>query len=191
MTKYIAICFLLFSSLSLKLSAQDIPPPNPSMVISVLSGYSVSFLFDEISEYKNGILNGGQSTFIRIGAVMDWKLQFNADQSIFYGESNPANQMELNNVGVVVVSTGSNLDDGSNIINYAKVSPIALSSSEITLMDKGSLSNRGYENRNSFTLNWEMGTKRGNMNSESLLQQMLEADTYTVNIILTLSPSNN
>ncbi|PLX08303.1 MAG: hypothetical protein C0598_12355 [Marinilabiliales bacterium] len=191
MRKQLYILILLISVLLPELKAQDIPPPNPSMVISILSGYSVTFMFDDISEYKNGILNGGQATFIRIGAVMDWKLQFNADQSIFYGESNPSNQMELNNVGVVVTSTGTNLDDGSNIINYAKVSPIALSSSEITLMDKGSLSNRGYENRNSFTLNWEMGTKRGNMNNESILQQMIEADTYMVNIILTLSPSIN
>lgn len=172
------------------LNAQDIPPPNPTMVISILSGYSVSFTFDEMTEYKNGIINQGQTTFIRIGAVIDWKLQFKADQSIFYGENNPSNQMELNNVGVVVVSSGTNQDDGSNILNYAKVSPIALESNDVTLMTKGTMSNRGYENRNSFTMNWEMGTKRGNMNSESILQQMLESDTYVVNIILTLSPYN-
>lgn len=172
------------------LNAQDIPPPNPTMVISILSGYSVSFTFDEMTEYKNGIINQGQTTFIRIGAVIDWKLQFKADQTIFYGENNPSNQMELNNVGVVVVSSGTNQDDGSNIINYAKVTPIALESNDVILMTKGTMSNRGYENRNSFTMNWEMGTKRGNMNSESMLQQMLEADTYIVNIILTLSPYN-
>ena len=185
------IYILLTLSLIIKSAmAQDIPPPNPSMVISILSGYSISFDFDTMDEYKNGIKNGGQSTFIRIGAVLDWKLQFAADQNIFYGDNNPANQMELNNVGVVVVSNGTNLDDGSNIINYAKTAPIALSASEITLMTKGNLSNRGYENRNSFSLNWEMGTKDGNMNNQSILEQMISADTYTVNVILTLSPSS-
>ncbi|NOY49968.1 MAG: hypothetical protein GXO88_05335 [Chlorobi bacterium] len=188
------ICFYimlsLFSASAGRVLAQDIPPPNPSMVISIVSGYSVSFLFDQMDEYKNGILNGGQQTFIRIGAVNDWKLQFKADQNIFYGDNNPANQMELNNVGLVVQSTGTNQDDGSNIINYAKPEPLALSGSDQTLMTKGSGSNRGFENRNSFTLNWEMGTKRGNMNNQSILEQMIEADTYTVSIILTLSPAN-
>jgi len=182
---FILLVLMVFG---LKARTQDIPPPNPSMVISILSGHSILFVFDEISEYKNGIINQGQSTFIRIGAVLDWQLQFKADQTIFYGDNNSSNQMELNNVGVVVVSTGTNQDDGSNIINNAKYAPLALEGNDVTLMTKGTLSNRGFENRNSFTLNWEMGTKRGNMNNQSMLEQMLAADTYTVNIILTLSP---
>lgn len=181
---------ILLLLITIGLVGQDIPPPNPSMVINIVTGYSVSFNFDEMTEYKDGILNQGQSTFIRIGAVMDWKLQFNADQTIFYGTNDPSNQMELNNVGVVVVSTGTHLDDGTNIINYAKTAPMALESNPVTLMTVGSLSNKGYGIRNSFTLNWEMGTKRGNMNNQSILDQMIKQDTYTLNIILTLTPSS-
>ncbi len=169
---------------------QDIPPPNPSLVINIVTGYSVAFDFDEMTEYKNGIMNQGQSTFIRVGAIMDWKLQINADQSIFYGTNNPANQMELNNVGVVVVSTGTNLDDGSNIINYAKTVPVALENNPVTILNVGTESNKGYGIRNAFTLNWEMGTQRGNMNNQSILDQMIEQDTYTLNIILTLTPAS-
>ena len=185
-TKLITVLLVLAAGFGY---GQDIPPPNPSMVINIVSGYSVSFNFDEMTEYKNGILNGGQSTFIRIGAIMDWKLQFNADQSIFYGTNNPANQMELNNVGVVVVSTGTNMDDGTNIVNYAKTAPIALESNPVTILTVGSETNKGYGIRNSFTLNWEMGTQRGNMNNQSILDQMIQQDTYTLNIVLTLSPS--
>jgi len=183
----IYITLLVFLVVLGSLKSQDIPPPNPSLVISIVSGHSVVFVFDEIDEYKNGILNAGQSTFIRIGAVADWKLQFNADQSIFYGGNNPANQMELNNVGVVVISTGTHQDDGTNIINYAKTAPVALESNAITIMKKGTLSNKGYGIRNSFTFNWEMGTGRGNMNNQSMLEQFLAADTYNINIVLTLS----
>lgn len=182
-----SLILLILISVSLNLRAQDIPPPNPSLVINIVSGYSVVFNFDEMIEYKDGILNGGQSTFIRVGAIWDWKLQFSADQSIFYGENNPANQMELNNVGVVVISTGTNLDNGTNIINYAKTAPIALENTDIILLTKGTNTNKGFGLRNAFTLNWEMGTKRGNMNNQSLLQQMIVSDTYTINIILTLS----
>ncbi len=183
----LSLVILLLTIVTLQLRAQDIPPPNPSLIINIVSGYSVDFVFDDIEEYKNGILNGGQSTFIRIGSIYDWKLQFAADQIIFYGENDPANQMELNNVGVVVVSTGSNLDNGTNIINYAKAAPIALESSDITLLTKGAGTNKGYGIRNAFTINWEMGTKRGNMNNQSILEQMIASDNYTLNIILTLS----
>lgn len=187
MKSKLSLILLLLFIVTLNLRAQDIPPPNPSLVINIVSGYSVIFNFDEMTEYKDGILNGGQSTFIRVGAIWDWKLQFSADQSIFYGENNPANQMELNNVGVVVISTGTNLDNGTNIINFAKTAPIALENTDIILLTKGTDTNKGFGVRNAFTLNWEMGTKRGNMNNQSLLQQMIASDTYYINIILTLS----
>lgn len=176
--------FLIFTS---GIKSQDIPPPNPGLVINIVSGYSIEFVFDEIAEYINGISGAGQSTYIRIGAIYDWKLQFKADQIMFYGTNNPSNQMELNNVGVMVVSTGTNQDDGSNIINNAKVAPVALESNDVTLLTKGVLTNKGYGIENAFILNWEMGTRNGNMNSLTMLEQNLGADTYTLNIMLTLS----
>ena len=75
----------------------------------------------------------------------------------------------------------------SNIINYAKVAPLALEFSDVTLMTKGALTNKGYGIENTFYLNWEMGTQNGNMNPTRMLDQMIPADTYTLNIILTLS----
>jgi hypothetical protein len=186
--KHIQTCLALVLLLCAgHIKSQDIPPPNPGLVINIVTGYSILFVFDEVSEYQNGIMGGGQSTFIRIGSIYDWKLQFKADQPIFYGTGNPSNQMELNNVGLIVVSVGSNQDDGSNIINYAKTVPVALESNDVTILTKGALSNKGYGTRNSFSLDWEMGTMRGNMKSESMLEQMLPADSYTLNIILTLS----
>lgn len=189
MQKTIAILVLVvfFLPVCHPLKAQDIPPPNPGLVINIVSGYSIEFVFDEIDEYINGIMNAGQSTFIRIGSIYDWKLQFKADQIMFYGTNDPTHQMELNNVGVTVASIGTNQDDGTNIINYARTAPIALESNDITLLTKGSLSNKGYGIENTFTLDWEMGTRNGNMNQTRMLDQLIPADTYTLNIILTLS----
>jgi hypothetical protein len=167
--------------------SQDIPPPNPGLVINIVTGYSIEFVFDEIDEYINGIANAGQQTYIRIGAIYDWKLQFKASQDMFYGTNDPGHQMELNNVGVMVSSIGTNQDDGSNIVNYAKYAPIALEDNDVTLMTKGTLSNKGYHYENRFMLNWEMGTQNGNMNPTRMLDQDLAADTYTLHIILTLS----
>ena len=180
-----AMLILLFSGH--RAQAQDIPPPNPDLVINILSGQSIVFTFDTMDKYKDGILGGGQSTFIRIGSIYDWKLDFKADQIMFYGTGNPANTIHLDNVGVIVVSTGTNLDDGSNTTNNAKFLPLALSSTDVNLMTVGSGTNKGYAIRNSFTLNWEMGTRRGNMNPQRMLDQNLAADTYTLNVVLTLS----
>lgn len=181
------LVFLLIALAVRPLHAQDIPPPNPYININIVSGNVIQFVFSDINQYLNGILNGGQSTFIRVGCITDWKLTFHTDQAMFYGTNNPAHTMELNNVGLVVVSTGTNLDDGSNIINNAKTLPLALSNTPVLLLTKGSGSNIGYGLRNSFTLNWEMGTRRGNMNNQTMLEQALYPDTYELDITLTLS----
>jgi hypothetical protein len=182
----ILLTLILFLGTS-SVKSQDIPPPNPGLVISVVYGQVIQFDFNDIGDYINGIQNSGQSTFIRIGAIYDWKLQFKADQLMFYGTNDASHQMELNNVGVRVESQGTNLDDGSNIINYAKLAPIALESDDVTLMTKGVLSNKGYHYENQFYLNWEMGTRNGNMNQLRMLDQALSPDDYTLTIILTLS----
>ena len=189
MKKTIFILIVLTSLCTHKgVISQDIPPPNPDLVINILNGQSIVFVFDEMSEYMNGIMNAGHVTFIRIGSIYDWKLQFNADQVMFYGTGNPSNTMALNNVGVIVTSVGTHQDDGTHLISYAKVVPLALESAAVTLLTKGSISNKGYALRNSFTLGWEIGTRRGNMNPIRMLEQNLGADTYNLNVVLTLSP---
>lgn len=186
----INIWFLLFFGVLFSanwVSAQDIPPPNPDLAINIVSGENITFTFDTMDEYKNGIMGGSHSTFVRISSIYDWKLDFKADQIMFYGNSNPTHTISLDNVGVIVVAIGINQDDGSNIVNNAKFLPLALESTDVNLMTVGSGTNKGGGLRNSFTLNWEMGTQRGNMNPLRMLDQNLAADTYTVNAILTVT----
>jgi len=156
----ILIPFLAFVLNGLAVNAQDIPPPNPDIAINILSGESIVFVFDEIDEYINGILNGGQITTIRIGSIYDWQLHFKADHAMFNGTINPSNTMQLDNIGVVVESFGTNNDDGlnPNIHNNARNFPLALSSIDVLLMTKGKQTNIGYAPRNSFHLRWECGT---------------------------------
>ena len=44
------------------------------------------------------------------------------------------------------------------------IAPVALESTDVTILTKGILTNKGYGIENSFTLNWEMGTQQGSMN---------------------------
>jgi len=170
------------------LKSQDIPPPNPGLALNLVSDNIIEFTFDEFIEYQNGI-NAGQSTFIRIGAIYDWKLQFNADELTFIGVL-PGSTMALNNLGVTISSIGTNTEFNGHITNLATV-PIGLESGYVTLLTPGTLTNKGYHYENRFTLNWEMGTMLGTMNGVSMLDQMIsgliKADDYTVNVILTLS----
>lgn len=187
MKKILACIAFLMLSGNLHLKSQDIPPPNPGLTLNLVTGNSIGFEFDEIDEYNNGI-NAAQATFIRVGAIYDWKLQFKADNDMFYGTDDPSNHMELNNLGLTVVSIGTNQDDGSNLINNAKFVPVVATVTDQTLLTRGTLTNKGYGIENSFTFNWEMGTQNGvNMNNISLLDQMLAPDTYTLTITLTLS----
>jgi hypothetical protein len=181
------ILLMIFMGLPGRSVAQDIPPDNPYIDINIVSGNSIEFVFNTIEKYVNGIMDEGQSTYIRIGCITDWKLEFSADQAMFYGTDNPTHQMELNNVGITIQSTGTNQDDGSNILNYAKNLPVALASSDALVLTKGSGTNKGYGIKNSFIINWEMGTRRGNMNSQSIFEQWIPADIYTLNVIFTVS----
>ncbi len=65
---------VLFTLAAKPLKAQDIPPPNPYININIVSGNAIQFVFDDINKYINGIFNGGQTTFIRVGCIADWKL---------------------------------------------------------------------------------------------------------------------
>jgi len=185
--KLLFLALLLFLGAG-SLKSQDIPPPNPGLVINITDGWVIDFIFDEFNEYQNGI-NAGQSTFIRIGAIYDWKLQFNADQLTFIG-SLPGNTMALNNLGVTISSVGTNTEFNGHITNNATVA-VGLESGFVTLLTPGSLTNKGYHYENRYTLNWQMGTMQGTMNNKSMLDQMIdgdiEADDYTVTVILTLS----
>lgn len=186
----IIIILLFFSTLLYqnRLRSQDIPPPNPELSVNILSGQSIVFVFDDMIEYMNGIMNAGHVSYVRVLSIYDWQLQFKADQVMFYGTADATNTMPLNNIGLIVTSIGSNLDDGSNIINYAKNLPLALESTDVLLLTKGSISNKGGGLRNTFTFAWECGTMRGNMNPVSMLDQHLASDSYQLNVILTLSP---
>jgi len=182
------VCILSAFFLHKEAKSQDIPPPNPDLAINIISGQSIVFLFDDMNEYMNGIMGAGQVTYIRVLSVTDWQLQFKADQVMFYGTNDASNTMPLNNVGVIVTSVGTNLDDGSNIVNNAKNIPLALESTDVLLLTNGSLTNKGGGLRNTFTFDWECGTMRGNMNPLSILEQHLGSDTYNLNVVLTLSP---
>lgn len=175
--------FMLFCC-NIKINAQ---PNNPNISLNIKSGENIVFNFNTLNELKNGIVNAGHDTYIRVGCANNWDLSFRTNDSEFSGTNNPTNVMPLNNIGVKIVSTGNNLDDGSNIVNNAKFNALALSNSDVILLTKGILKNAGFGIKNSFVFRWEAGTKSGNMNNTSVFDQYIPADSYTTTIVITLS----
>jgi hypothetical protein len=195
MKKVIACILLFILTANACLKSQDIPPPNPSLALNIVSNAIIDFDFDEFDKFVYGIGSGspytGPSTFIRILAIYDWKLQFSADQPTFVAVS--GNTMDLDNLGVTISSTGTNTEFNGHITNNATV-PVGLTynlTDAPVLLTKGSLTNKGGGIENSFVLYWHMGIMQGTMNPQSMLDQMtegyLEADDYTVTVVLTLS----
>jgi hypothetical protein len=189
MKPLIPIILLLICLCGPKLRAQDIPPPNPGLAINITQGWNIQFVFDEFDEYVNGIPNTGQDTYVRIGAILDWKLEMMADADMLYG-IDPSHTMELNNIGVVVDCMGTNqcsINSNLNIQNNTLVGPLALDDQAVTLLQSGTLGNKGYQAENHFILHWEMGTRQPGMHPNSILEQMLAPDTYSVIVNLILS----
>lgn len=161
-------------------------PNNPGLSLNIMTGGSIEFNFDEISDFLNGIQDGNQNSEIRVGALGNWKLEFKTNSAQFEG-THSGNYMPLNNLGVKVVSTGTNHDDGSNLINHAKSLPLALDDQPVLLLEPGNDGNRGYGVRNAFSLLWEMGTRNGNMNNLTLIEQAIQPDRYELTIEFTLT----
>jgi len=58
-----------------------------------------------------------------------------------------------------------------------------LSLSEVILLDNdGSNLNAGYDVDNTFCILWEMGTKAGSMNAQSIFIQNLKKSSYSTNV---------
>jgi len=138
----------------------------------------IVFDFTTLNEYKEG-LGGYQGDYASAGSVSstaNWMLGYKAQGDFLHTDGSTT--MPLNNAGVTVEFTGSN-----PIENYASADPQALSLSEVTLLEyDGINSNAGDGVDNEFVVYWEMGTKAGDMNEESLFEQNLKKGSYRTNV---------
>ena len=148
---------------------------NTTMALT-LDNSGIEFDFNTLEDYNNG-LGGYGSAYASEGSVSstaNWKLGFVANDD--FAHTDGTTTMPLNNLGVTVEWTGSNDVD---VIAASKALDDA---EELIIEHDGSNSNAGDDAANSFTIYWEMGTKAGNMNSQSIFEQDLKKGTYTVDV---------
>ena len=135
---------------------------------------SIQFNFVTFEDFANGIggLNGEYQLTGYIKSSDDWVLSF-ASIEPFWHEDRIAS-MPLDNVGLTVKSP-----DYSRTNNFAESEPLPLSSTQTIILSSKTKWERGNNNPNyTFTIFWEMGTMKRNMNSNSILKQNLPKGEY-------------
>lgn len=170
---------------------------------------SVSFVFDEMEEFKQGIKaerprNGGaykskgvQNGIHRFGvdATVNWKQDWKADINGDHvrGENwsgNRRQKLAINNIGAKFST-----DRARNEIVPTDNGAVALSNRDFTIIKrKNGHSNIGEASDNQFEVIWRVGTQerpqRGStprMNEKSLLEQQIGSEAFKFDVIFTLS----
>lgn len=181
--------------------------------IHVINGGNVEFVFNTITDYTTGIANGATGFYdsdVIIASSTDWRLNMGAeDAPNMLGTDNPANILNINNVGFTAAWTGTNsccaagsqvvtgatylnCATGTGLIANGLAGFVVGAGGSVLFTDGGNvLGSGGTVLANAFTLNWEVGTFVAGgstpMNTVSILAQSPVADRYTTNVFLDLT----
>jgi hypothetical protein len=198
---------------------------NQVLRMTITNGGNIEFVFNSIDDYRDGLsadvtasgsantlaAEGFYQTDFTISSSTRWKLAYGSEQATFIGTDNPANILELNNVGFDLINAGTHTfeaaatakgntvgaslfsapTDNANDVSALQAYPVDL----IEDNDDATISNAGDATENSFSLLWRCGTTEGTttpMNTESLLNQQPSPnpDRYVTNVIFELSVDN-
>ena len=133
----------------------------------------IVFDFVTLDEYRNGLgaYEGNYASPGIIKSTANWDLSYRALANFTHTDGSTT--MPLDNVGLTAKFTGKN-----KIKNYSD-DPLALSQKRTKILGHNGLdSNAGDETDNAFTIYWEMGTMKGDMNEESIFKQDLKKGEY-------------
>lgn len=192
---------------------------NQVLRMTVTNGGNIEFVFNTISDYKNGISAGRAvagadmyKTDFTVSSSTRWKVTYGAEQATFQGTDNPLNTLLLDNVGFSIANNGlyqfevpgatkattdgrrlfSTPTNNANEIAALQAFPVDL----IEDNDDIDEANAGDAADNSFTLNWRCGTVEVDpttpMNALPLIEQTPSPapDRYVVNVLFDLSIDN-
>ncbi|MBI2968845.1 MAG: hypothetical protein HYY40_13680 [Bacteroidetes bacterium] len=185
-------------------SDQDVVPVTLALDqilrISVREGGNIEFVFNSMDDFKNGI---GNSNFfdsqITIASSQNWVFTFGAEDANFVGSEDPANTMDLDNVGFTIEWTGTNgcclaaSDVAATTHNADDGTANGLSVFPVTLLYNGGAGNAGNITQNAFTIHWQCATVAGGgttaMNTSTMIEEDYNPDRYVTNIFLDIDPS--
>jgi len=164
--------------------------------LTIDDGNGINFQFDNFNVVVS--INGNESNIITnrtsfsVSSSVRWKIIYGAEMPYLIGLYNPTNTLEINNLGFELVDVGMHsfgaegelLSNPTN--NATEVSQLEVYPTTLIEDNNGRYSNGGDDLDNSFILNWRCGTSENGMNPNSLYNQNIESDTYSVNVIIEL-----
>ncbi|MBI4946158.1 MAG: hypothetical protein HY840_07130 [Bacteroidetes bacterium] len=173
--------------------------------IHVTNGGNVEFVFNDINDYKNGIVNSAfYDSDVQVASSTDWELHMGAEDATLIGTEDPANTLALNNIGFTITWTGGNSccaagNQLSSILGVYDNSATGTANGlliftggagDLLLVDGGNVAGSGGDvTDNAFTINWECGTLIAGttpMNATSIIAQSPTPDRYVTNVFLDL-----
>jgi hypothetical protein len=196
---------------------------NQVLRMTITNGGNIEFNFNTIDAYKTGLSGdvatsgsaniaaseGLYQTDFTVASSTRWKITYGAEMATFIGTDNPANTLDLDNVGFSITNNGAHTFEtgagqGSTVTEQlwstptaAATEPAALEAYPVDLIEDNDVaaSNAGDATDNSFTLVWRCGTMEGTttpMNTVALIDQQPspEPDRYVVNVIFELAVDN-
>jgi len=190
---------------------------NRVLRMSINTGGNLEFTFNTINQYKNGISgdlatssSAGTAasdpmyiTTFTISSSTDWTLQYGAEDAALQGVDNPANTLDLDNVGFSLTSVnaaaghdftgaaaGGDKTLQSTITSHG-TAIAGLTAFPATLITKNvqadaAGSNAGDASDNSFQMIWRIGTAEGTMNAVKLIEANATPDRYVSNVLFNL-----
>ena len=188
---------------------------NQVLRMTITNGGNIEFVFNTIDEYKNGISaeagnpgDGMYKTDFSVSSSTRWALTYGAESATFLGTDNPANNLDLDNVGFTITNNGVNTfeepGNGKGITSTASLFSVPTANADevsaletyptVLIEDNNTVNaNAGDAVDNLFTINWRCGTiEQGSvvpMNDVPLIDQNPSPtpDRYVVNVLFDLS----
>jgi hypothetical protein len=195
---------------------------NQVLRMTITNGGNIEFVFNSIDDYKKGLSSVGTSgaqnpvgtqdfykTDFTVSSSTRWKLTYGAEEAKFLGTDNPANKLDLDNVGFSISHVGlRNIFEtpgelkgatvGASLYsaptdNASQVTALQVYPTDLIEDNAQDVANAGDAADLSFTLNWRCGTAEAGtvfpMNSVKLIDQTTSPtpDRYVVNVLFDLS----
>ena len=173
---------------------------NSILRLNVVSGGNIEFVVNTLSDYANGINDGGGNaryqTVFTVASSIDFKVNMYSETGTFVSSTGGTITPPLDNLGYDIDYTGVGATIGggagaSYLLCGADADPSEVKAINNTagtqIVTSITGGGAGDVNKNRFTIRWRFGTGEDNMNTNSLLKQSIAADRYTVNIFLVLS----
>lgn len=161
--------------------------------VTVVTGDEITFTFATSDDYNLGHDVNTVPSIVEVVALLDWTLSLSSDGD-FLNDDGGGSSIPIENLGVWCVSDGVHQFGSELTCAYTTITtPIGVTDADQLLIGNGS-GNHGDALDNLFTLNWEMGSMNGSMETLSMFEQIAATGStivvpgnYTTTVTLTLT----